>query len=306
MPIVPSLWATIKACGSLRIVARSWVWLNRRARSQVWAKVVRGDEFRYPVANHCLDALRGRSFQGVQRGAGCGAGAEGLDPVQDIGGELFDVDVLVDRRRRLIDDEVLEFGVVGKGCIGRDEGVGVGEGGLRPPADYGQRRHQASEHDEHGGQHRPTPSSRTTTRGRDILGRGWVHLQLGAQLLFSASSRARRSRRSSFWSVSISPLNSPARAGRRDHGRLDQGSSLATSRHRVGTRATVRRPRRPSCSDMNDLPTRSRGCRHAKSMKIGSSAIPPTVRRRTLLGRFPSSHMAARSSELAVRAARHG
>ena len=125
---------------------------------------VRGDEFRYPVANHGLDALRGRSFQGVKRGAGCRAGAEGLDPVQDLGGELFDVDVLVDRRRCLIDDEVLDLGVAGKGCIGRDKGVGVGEGGLRPSADHGHRRHQASEHDEHGGQYRPTPPSRTTSR----------------------------------------------------------------------------------------------------------------------------------------------
>ena len=49
MPIVPSLWAAIKACGSLLSVARSWVWLTRRARSQLWAKASEATKSSIPL-----------------------------------------------------------------------------------------------------------------------------------------------------------------------------------------------------------------------------------------------------------------
>src|ERR671912_702280 len=69
----------------------------------------------------------GSSLQGVERGARPRTGSECLDPVDDIGDVLVEVDVLVDRRGRLIDHEALDLGVVSKGCIGGDEGVSVSE-----------------------------------------------------------------------------------------------------------------------------------------------------------------------------------
>ena len=156
------------------------MWLIRRARSQLWVKASEPTKSSIRCGRP-FERFGWQFLQGIERGARPRTGSECLDPVDDIGDVLVEVDVLVDRRGGLIDHEALDLGVVGKGCIGGDEGVSVGEvdfahplttasGAIRQPSTISTAASTVH----------PRPRERRL-EGLLVGDSGWVRLHLAAQ-----------------------------------------------------------------------------------------------------------------------------
>ena len=163
---------------------------TRRARSQLWAKASELTNSVTPLRTTVCRPWAAGSFKASSAALAAGRVPRALIPSKTSEVSCSMSMFLVDRRRRLIDDECLHLGVVGQGRVRRDEVVGVGEGGLRPAADHGQRRHQAAEHDQH---RRPAPSTPAPRERRPEAAASWAAdgcpCTWARSALFSASSR---------------------------------------------------------------------------------------------------------------------